>query len=440
MKDKKIISNEILPAWQRLRDKVNQRGADGDALVEAMKDYYSIYTTDLLRWAGGLFDSDIGGFYFSNSARDNEFTEYRGNTCRLLPDVESTVQCLNFLSAVGVLDDCTELPLWMREKIKSFVCSLQDPDDGYIYHPQWTRESVTASRLARDMVWATHIAKKLGFSLPYPTAYDRIKEHLSSKEADTNENIIPEEFRSEEAFLKYISSLNWKGSGSYGAYGAGNRIAAQSRQIEAAGLTDVAVNYLNSIQNSDNGLWGDAVGYDGNNAFMKISAFYDTVGRPIPRASLAVKNALDCLVTDEFARTSCYNFNVWYSILNVLQNLRRFGGEDGVREAAEISDFLLSSAPKYILGTKKKILTFRKKDGSFSCLTNSTTPISQGMPVAVEGTDEGDFNALALNSSGTVIRIYACLGLSDYYVPLFEKHALDIFLSSIKKPSIGEDT
>ena len=419
-------------AWKRLGDEVTRRGGDGDAFVAAMKDYYSIYTPDLLRWAGALFDYEIGGFYFSNSARDVRVAEYRGKTYHFRPDVESTMQCINFLYAVRAVNAPEDFPEWFRNKVRDFVSSLQDPEDGFIYHPQWERESITPSRLARDMHWAIGLATKLGFSLPYPTAHDRIKAAVENKK-DEKESGIPENFRSREAFLEYISSLNWQGSGTTGAYGAGNRIAAESKLIEAAGLTDVAVEFLNSVQNPENGLWGDAEGYDGNNAFMKISAFYDAVKRPIPNATKAIKNALSCLVTDEFARTSCYNFNVWYSILNVIANLRRFGGEEGAREASAISDMLLLDAPKYLKGTKEKILTFRKPDGSFSCLTTSTTPISQGMPVAVEGTNEGDFNALALNSSGTFVRIYACLGLSDFFVPPFSENSLEIFLSAIKK-------
>ena len=171
----------------------------------------------------------------------------------------------------------------------------------------------------------------------------------------------------------------------------------------------------------------------GNNALMKITCFYDTVKRPIPRATLAVREAMKCIVTDEFARTACYNFNVWYSILNIMNNLRRFGGEEGAAEANAISDELLREAPKFIKATKEKILTFRKDDGSFSILTDRTSPISQGMPVAVEGTNEGDFNALTLCSGGTYTRMYLCFGLGGFTIPIFSKEALDVFLGAVVK-------
>ena len=80
---------EIASLWEKLEQDVNERGADGEAFVEAMKDYYSIYTDGFLSWLGALFDPKTGGFYYSNSARDNECAEYRGEICYFLPDIES---------------------------------------------------------------------------------------------------------------------------------------------------------------------------------------------------------------------------------------------------------------------------------------------------------------------------------------------------------------
>jgi hypothetical protein len=418
---------EIASLWEKLKNQVNERGADGEAFVEAMKDYYSIYTDGFLSWLGALFDPKTGGFYYSNSARDNECAEYRGEICYFLPDIESTNQALNVLQGTKLIDSVDELPEWMRKKIADFVCSLQSPDDGYIHHPQWKGRREVPSRISRDLAWAVDLQKKLGFKLPYPTAYERL-EKISKGEASESElEAQPEELRSKESFLAFVSSMDWQNN----AYVCGNRLSAQSRQIMAAGLTDVAVDFVNDIQNEHNGLWGKQEGYMGNNALMKITCFYDTVKRPIPRATLAVREAMKCLVTDEVARTSCYNFNVWYSILNIMTNLRRFGGEDGAKEARAISDEILKDAPKYIRATKEKILTFRKEDGSFSILTNSTSPISQGMPVAVEGTNEGDVNAATLNSGGTCMRMFCCFGLD--MVPIYSEDSLSVFLDAVKK-------
>ena len=64
--------------WQRLADEAAKKGGDGDAIVEAYKELYSVHSDRICSWLGGLFDPEIGGFYYSNSARDNEYHEIDG--------------------------------------------------------------------------------------------------------------------------------------------------------------------------------------------------------------------------------------------------------------------------------------------------------------------------------------------------------------------------
>ena len=66
-------------------------------IVEALKELYSIYTVDVVKWYANLFDPDIGGYYYSNSARDFDEASYNGVNYRLLPDLESTYQGDSFL-------------------------------------------------------------------------------------------------------------------------------------------------------------------------------------------------------------------------------------------------------------------------------------------------------------------------------------------------------
>jgi len=130
--------------WKALADEVDSRGGCGADLVCAMKDLYTAYGTPDVVWLAKLFDPDIGGFYYSNSARDNE---------GFLPDIESTIQAVNYLTYSGVFGGDLELPLWMREKIKEFNLSLFDPEDGYVYHPQWGKE-LTDQFLSDIAEWA----------------------------------------------------------------------------------------------------------------------------------------------------------------------------------------------------------------------------------------------------------------------------------------------
>ena len=59
-----------------------------EAALELEK-LYGIFDAGTLTWAARLLDPEIGGFYYSNSARDNE---------GFLPDVESTTQLVGVLS------------------------------------------------------------------------------------------------------------------------------------------------------------------------------------------------------------------------------------------------------------------------------------------------------------------------------------------------------
>ena len=56
-----------------MEKEVNARGGDGAAVVEAYKELYDFHELGLCTWLAKLFDPDIGGFYYSNSGRDNEW-------------------------------------------------------------------------------------------------------------------------------------------------------------------------------------------------------------------------------------------------------------------------------------------------------------------------------------------------------------------------------
>lgn len=67
----------------------------GTEMTEAFKSLYSLYKKSLVLWFADLYDPDIGGFYYSNSAR---------NTMGFLPDVDSTWAALGFITATGMAD------------------------------------------------------------------------------------------------------------------------------------------------------------------------------------------------------------------------------------------------------------------------------------------------------------------------------------------------
>ena len=65
-----------------------------------------------------------------------------------------------------------------------------------------------------------------------------------------------------------------------------------------------------------------------------------------------------------------------------------------------------------------KISDFKRDDGGFSYKKTGSSFLSQGMPVAINGTLEGDVNATVISSALLLGSIYACFGLSEYKVPM----------------------
>ena len=104
-----------------MEKEVNARGGDGAAVVEAYKELYGMHEVGLCSWLAGLFDPDIGGFYHSNSGRDNEWIEWEGKRVYTQPDIESTLQAVTLMRHVGIIKEFDEIPDWMREKIMIFI-------------------------------------------------------------------------------------------------------------------------------------------------------------------------------------------------------------------------------------------------------------------------------------------------------------------------------
>lgn len=401
--------------WAALEARVNEMGGDGAAVVEAMKEHYTLYGESLYLWLAGLYDSKTGGWYYSNSGRDNE--PFR-------PDIESTEQATNLMLGSGLIESTADLPERMREEITAFTKSLLDPEDGYIYHPQWGKD-INDSRRGRDLSWAIQLSEQYGFTLPYPTALDRL---AGKTDESSSDSVLAEHLRSPEALIKYLDELDWEGD----AYYAGNMVSAQATQIVAAGLTDTAVEYVNGKQNPETGLWGERGGYYAINALLKISGAYTTFKSIFPNAHKAAESAIACLTSDERCLTSCYHYNAWFSLTNIRNLLTKYGGEEGRLEADKILRTLIKSAPETIRATRRKVLDFAKPDGAFSYLQPCSTGFSQKMPVSIHQTVESDVNASVISSTGITRNMYVALGLGDYIVPMYGEEDRKKFLDALK--------
>ena len=388
--------------------------AGGRDTAESVRRMYSLYDDGMVDWFANLYDTRLGGYYYSNSARDNETVSFKDKEYKLLPDAESTCQALGFISLSGISRDVggyvNALPKWACELTADYIYSLQDPD-GYFYHPQWGKE-IGLSRRSRDFNWCLSILKNFGREKRYPTILDKKDNTEESKSA---EPLIPEHLSSKEKFLEYLEA----GNIAENSYSLGNQLSCQGAQIKAMGLGDVAIDFLNANQHPETGHWHSASNYLAVNGVMKITGFYGNMERPIPNAHAAAESAMNAIISDEPIGAVVDLWNTWEAVSRIRGNLLKFGGDEGAKQAEAISKMLRESSNRVVGKSYEKISAFKKPDGGFSYKKASSSATSQGMPVAIKDSPEGDVNATVISSSHMLASIYSCLDLSAYRVPMF---------------------
>ena len=436
------IDDELVAEkWQTLADKVG--GEAGEELVASLKELYTLYDDSLISWFANLYDAEIGGWYYSNSARDNE---------GFLPDAESTEQALRFIDAsgmiatVGTLDDA--IPDEMSDKIVYFIKNLQHPN-GYFYHPQWGKDRTDGqiSRRSRDLGWCVSILSSFG-ELPYydtPTgvkgtgridavfADGPLTSQLGSSVAIAVSRVVAVSstevdyrLENEESFRAYLATLNIK----TGSYGVGNELTAFSNEIIARdkvlkskgckySLMDILIDWLNENQNPENGLWHAESDYYGVNGLMKISGVYGKAGVLLPNPEIAARSAMAAITTVEEPDAVTDVYNTWYAVNRVLTHMSEYGTEADAARAENIRGELAAEAPTAIYATARKLSLFAKSDGSFSYTQLYSSEMSQQMPAAMPNSIEGDVNATIMCSSDILNYLYSSLGLSRYSVPIY---------------------
>ncbi len=439
-------------AWDALEKVLNDGGYKGTEIVGAIKEYYKqICTPDLVDWFAGLYDPYIGGYYFSNDARDN-----RG----YLPDLESTGQALGFFESSGMFDYVEDdgsvstgyytyqlgLPRWMQEQMITFIKGLQDPETGFFYHPQWTKAMVDAklSRRARDLSNAEgtlrYLGKKPTYNTPTGTKGDgilwygdplsRLTSALMHTDAAYAVSFVrptatyASHLESDITFKEYLADLERQNASGYRTfYWIGNWIGSQvsqiqerDRQLAAEGksykLGDILIEWYTEHQNKETGLWDEGLEYENTNALLKIGGTYTSFGYVFPNADKALDSCLKMTMTDQSADAVVQVYNVWYAIRNLMENIEKLSVSDAeMKKAEEIRKQLRDGAPEAIRLTMEKQLRFKKADGGFSYVANENCVVSQGLPVAPAGDGEGDVNATIIVASGTINNCLRALGL-----------------------------
>ena len=383
----------------------------GKAIAEGVADFYTIYTDGIYKWLASIWDGEAGGFYYSCSARDND---------GFFPDIESTCQAIGHLEGAGIVSKPMDYPESMRKKVLQFLKSKQDPDDGYFYHPHWGKE-IGTSRRARDMNNALAVIKSFGGEPLYTPACDRIKEQMANNSADAENSTVPEHLRSKAAFVEYLEGLGINKN----SYSVGHRIGAQAKEIIAAGLRDVAYEFLNSTQ-KENGLWEDTLTYGASNGLMKISCAYRTLKGVLPRMDKAFDASIDIALSPEdmYQGITCV-YNPPFTILNLLETMKDIGDTEGYERSKKK---LRDKAPELLRVTKEKVQNFAEPDGSFSYCVGHPAVTSQGMKVCVPGLPESDVNANSL-ATGSRTRLFKVLDINP--PSIYDENDAKIFFELI---------
>ena len=396
-------------------------GVISDDAILAMKALYGLFDEDTYMWIASLYDAEIGAFYFSESARDH---------VGFLPDVESTRQVLTFMERMGMTADFggdlnKAVPKEISSKMVAFVKSLQDPSDGYFYHPQWGKD-ITVNRRGRDLTWSKYILNAFGASADYtlPDAPDADIDDMSAgaslavtvplgvKTCAAVEKVTSSvigvaasdyaDFSSEAAFIAWMNSLELETK----SHSDGQIFSSQASVIKAKGFADAALNNLYERANPENGLWEDEISWSGIGGLLKLSSAIATLGGTLPYPEKSIESCVAALLSDEPQTSMTCVYNCVNGASNVMNSMRREGKGDQVKE---IQASLRENAEALISACTGKILAYRNENGSFSYWEDRTGTHAQGALVSL-GVDDGELNGTLL-ATGSITGLISIMSL-----------------------------
>jgi len=314
--DKKYMDSQ----WKHMEDTLGEGGAD---VVDAFKYFYELYDGEkIISWLAKLYEPNIcvckkfkgeseckhtefcgtGGFYYSNSARDN---------IGFLPDAESCAQAMSIIGYSGLNHGLggpgyvPVIPKDVAEKIWKFAYSLQQ-DDGFFYHPQWGR-NIVLSRRGRDHTWCTRILNDYHIPKKYSQVASQSEAPAS---APKQEFAVAPHLETLDAFKAYLKELDIANK----SYPAGNTLSAQSSQIYARGqeYIDTMVDELTRIYNEyGNGTFHHTVNYYAINGVMKIVGQFTGAGRELPDIERTARACFAAISSDEPVEVIVDIWNPW---------------------------------------------------------------------------------------------------------------------------------
>ena len=417
-----IATPERISRLRDIREKKRNEGfaalydVIGEEAIAELREMYNLFDERMLIWYAGLYDSDIGGFYFSETSRDNE---------GFLPDLESTAQALKFIKTQcgleGIGEPIQSIPRDIGEKIYDFAYNLQD-EDGFFYHPQWGKD-ITESRRGRDLGNAAQlIALKGKYKYPLPLSYER-----KAKPA------VPDYLQDIDKYKHWISERPF----STKSYAMGNLINSICGQIRDAGheFACATIDWLDSIQRTDNGLWERDINYASVNGLMKIAISYPVFNAKIKHATAAFESAVHAITSNEPIEFACEFYNPWAAVSAILSH-----GDLNESEKAAMRARLRECAPEMIRATTKKMKSTQTNEGNFAYFSASSgecCAYAQGARVSLDNVWESDINGNGCSVNGPLREMFKAFGIP--IVPVFTQQDADLVFDIMRLPTQKND-
>ncbi len=387
---------------------------------KSVEELFAFYDPEaIVRWWAGLWEPEIGGFYYANSARD-----YEG----FLPDIESGQQIsarMQMMTGVDLREFYGEK---ISEKLIHFYQTKQDEKTGYFFHPQFPADltKLSTMRYNRDQDWSINMLRKLGSAPLYPTALDRMKNNSSAEVVSAVHGWNPHDGESAREFvrkaLRERSDEGWS-----------NFFQTQLTSLVADGVLEDVLDELDAQINPEYGLWvrgvnpengkyvnlkdepGEEVPYGIFTMTYKVIIMYNRANHPYPYPIEMMKNAVRAILSCDPGIRVTYIFNPWATLAGLRQNLVKTGR---TKELAEYDAVIREFGAEMIHAICVSLGNYRHKDGSFSFLPGHSSPYIYNTPVSL-GLPEGDVNATHL-VLGFASHISNTLGL-EKELPVFHE-------------------
>jgi len=426
-------------------------GNHGTEIVASLKQLYTIYKPEAVTWLANLYDPDTGGFYYSNSARDN---------LGFLPDIESTYGALAFVEETGMAelygnDYSKALPKWLLDGVGAWIRDLQE-EDGYFYHPQWPKSFINErglqSRITRDKGSAVSILRRLGIQEAYP-ASAALTDGLSDgggKVSAVSRVIatkgVLSQFESVEAFRNYINDLDAEVLAISNPNERAGRLYAIGNEFQSTvslvkknpEFVKILHAFFKKHQDPTTGTWSTVLTFNATNSLHKIGYVYNSLGLKYDYLYEMIDTVITILSRDvdtDPISTGVDFANAWASIEHIYTNIRRCSSDafEAEQKLREVKEYVYANIKKAIDATFSQLGGFVQHDGSIGYSRRGSSYTSQGCPAAVPGSAEGDVNGYGCASYSITGYIALALDLPEYEVKIFGEKERVEFVRTLER-------